>query len=111
MPETKTCARCGAGFGCGAKESRCWCADLPPVMPVKDAGCLCPDCLKKAIEEKIAAQGLCASCRHAKALTTKGESELILCGRSKAEPRYDKYPRLPKTSCPGFETGNPSRDG
>lgn len=49
--EKDVCVRCGAEFSCGKSlgAKRCWCEDLPPVMPVTDEGCLCPDCLKKEI--------------------------------------------------------------
>ncbi|OGA12433.1 MAG: hypothetical protein A3H32_02105 [Betaproteobacteria bacterium RIFCSPLOWO2_02_FULL_63_19] len=47
--QNSRCARCGAGFHCGAGagESSCWCAATPNVMPVPrdDAGCYCPSCL------------------------------------------------------------------
>lgn len=50
------CIRCGAEFSCGKSEgaSRCWCEDLPQVMPVTDEGCLCPGCLKQEISRKSA---------------------------------------------------------
>lgn len=52
----RVCA-CGARFTCdlAAGKARCWCADHPRVMPVpgKDAACLCPDCLRKAVEAKL----------------------------------------------------------
>ncbi|MDR2092185.1 MAG: cysteine-rich CWC family protein [Azoarcus sp.] len=46
--EAKTCPRCGARFRCGAHTGKCWCAALPPLLPVPapgEAGCYCPDCL------------------------------------------------------------------
>lgn len=56
--ERLTCAGCGAMFECGRGpgEARCWCADLPQVMPVPDLGapCLCPACLEKEIERRAA---------------------------------------------------------
>lgn len=50
-PGEKTCPRCRGGFVCGmaAGEQMCWCAELPPVLPVPldmQTGCLCPDCLR-----------------------------------------------------------------
>ncbi len=47
----KVCARCGAGFGCGAQSAEgCWCATLPPVLRQEGvADCLCPACLERAI--------------------------------------------------------------
>ncbi len=50
----KKCARCEQEFECGFEEgkSTCWCFALPHVIPLsEDEGCLCPDCLKKKIEE------------------------------------------------------------
>jgi hypothetical protein len=52
--ETKPCPRCGAAFVCGiaAGESRCWCADLPAILPPNPAAsCYCPACLKFLISE------------------------------------------------------------
>lgn len=45
--------------------------------------------------------GLCAGCAYAKALATKGGGRIILCGLSKDDPAYPRYPRLPVLSCPG----------
>lgn len=104
MAQMERCVRCGTEFGCGAAEGRerCWCADLPPVMPVTDEGCLCPDCLKKEISGLLAAAGLCAACAHARRLKTKGGSTLYLCGLAAADPRFRKFPRLPVSECAGF---------
>ena len=54
-PETTSCTQCGRPFHCGANdEGGCWCATgFAPVLPVPAkgaAGCLCPDCLGRAIE-------------------------------------------------------------
>ena len=48
-----TCAACGAPFVCGARAGSraCWCADLPPLEPVPGHGCLCRDCLERALAE------------------------------------------------------------
>jgi hypothetical protein len=54
---SRTCPQCGAAFTCGIAEAsrsdaRCWCFDLPPVMPVRaDTACLCPACLARAIQQ------------------------------------------------------------
>lgn len=58
----ETCVRCGARFGCGMKEGKgaCWCAELPPVLPVPPEGggaCLCPDCLRAEVEKAKATRG------------------------------------------------------
>lgn len=47
--------------------------------------------------------GLCDSCRHQKLIRTGRGSEFSMCLRSKDDPRYDKYPRVPVGSCPGYE--------
>ena len=53
-----TCSSCGARFECGgqAGASHCWCAELPRVLPVDlEQSCLCPACLKPALQRRIAA--------------------------------------------------------
>jgi len=56
----KTCSRCGTGFHCGREsgEPSCWCAAVPNVLSVPavgaGAGCLCPDCLARAVDEACA---------------------------------------------------------
>ena len=53
---TNVCPHCGARFRCGMEggDKECWCASLPPLLPVPATGsadspgasCLCPECLK-----------------------------------------------------------------
>jgi hypothetical protein len=54
----RSCPRCGAVFVCGneAGAASCWCAELPPVLPVPGAGggCYCPACLREVIERQEA---------------------------------------------------------
>jgi len=54
-PVEKTCESCGNTFTCGAHvPGKCWCLELPRVMPVVEGtSCKCPDCLKKEIETKV----------------------------------------------------------
>jgi hypothetical protein len=48
----KTCPKCSSPFTCS--PAACWCAELPPVMPVDlDASCYCPKCLADIIKETI----------------------------------------------------------
>jgi hypothetical protein len=47
--------------------------------------------------------GLCASCVHARPVTSGRGSTFVLCGRSQSDANYPKYPRLPVTRCAGFE--------
>ena len=49
----RVCPQCGAAFVCGiaAGAARCWCFEIPSVMPVRaDTACLCPVCLISAIK-------------------------------------------------------------
>jgi hypothetical protein len=51
-----------------------------------------------------AARGsLCPECRHVQSITSDKGSVFWLCRRSRADPRYPKYPPQPVVSCPGFE--------
>jgi hypothetical protein len=47
--------------------------------------------------------GLCDSCRHQRVVKNTRGSVFSLCERSKTDPRYPKYPRVPVLECPGFE--------
>ncbi len=47
--------------------------------------------------------GLCAHCIHQKVIRNTRGSTFSLCERSKADPRFPKYPRLPVVRCAGFE--------
>jgi hypothetical protein len=96
----ETCIECGGTFGCGGAEGKtsCWCAELPMVMPVGDAGCLCPECLKAEIARRV---GDCFGCAHAKTLKSKGGGAIFLCGRAEKEAAYERYPALPRRDCSG----------
>jgi hypothetical protein len=55
QPGLSACLVCGAEFTCDTKAGKqtCWCMDFPHVIPVPvdgKVGCLCPDCLAKAID-------------------------------------------------------------
>jgi len=60
------CPGCGASFRCGMRDggTRCWCADLPKVVPVPadgGGGCLCPNCLDALVRKRHAEVELKAS--------------------------------------------------
>src|SRR5712692_5919345 len=50
----KSCSNCGVSFTCGPTVGKpnCWCEEFPRVSLAADAGqdCLCPECLRRAIE-------------------------------------------------------------
>jgi hypothetical protein len=48
--------------------------------------------------------GMCGSCRHQQLVPNTRGSVFSLCLRSRSEPeRFSRYPRLPVTSCDGYE--------
>lgn len=47
-------------------------------------------------------EGLCERCAHVRIVATP-RSEFLLCERSKSDPAYARYPRLPVRECAGFE--------
>ncbi len=46
--------------------------------------------------------GLCASCRHSRTIVA-ARSTFWLCERSRTDPTFPRYPRLPVLSCRGYE--------
>ncbi|HMA27183.1 MAG: hypothetical protein ACM33U_04655 [Solirubrobacterales bacterium] len=47
--------------------------------------------------------GLCDRCRHQQLIRNTRGSEFSLCERSRTEPEFPRYPRLPVTGCSGFQ--------
>ena len=47
--------------------------------------------------------GLCASCVWVRLVRSDRGSVFFLCGLSRQDPTFPKYPRLPVVSCRGFE--------
>ena len=57
------------------------------------------------------AAGLCDSCAHQRLIRNTRGSEFSLCERSRTEPEFPRYPRLPVLECRGYEEGrSPERD-
>lgn len=55
LEKHKICVNCGILFSCYTQG--CWCAELPMIMPMENiTDCLCPNCLKVAIEERMLAR-------------------------------------------------------
>ncbi|MBA2240522.1 MAG: hypothetical protein H0W09_04665 [Solirubrobacterales bacterium] len=52
--------------------------------------------------------GLCDSCRHQRLVDNTRGSRFSLCERSRTEPDYPKYPRVPVRSCRGWQLREPS---
>jgi hypothetical protein len=47
--------------------------------------------------------GLCETCLHQRVVNNTRGSRFSLCERSKTDPAYPKYPRLPVVECAGWE--------
>ncbi|MEK6327514.1 MAG: hypothetical protein AABM66_08335 [Actinomycetota bacterium] len=48
--------------------------------------------------------GLCDSCVHQRIVRTTRGSSFSLCERSRTDPAYPRYPRLPVSNCRGHES-------
>jgi hypothetical protein len=51
---------------------------------------------------------LCDTCKHQQIVRNTRGSSFSLCGRSREDPAYPRYPRLPVLACPGYEPGGES---
>jgi hypothetical protein len=51
--------------------------------------------------------GLCATCVHQKIIRSGRGSTFSMCLRSRQDPAFPKYPRLPVTACRGYEPQGP----
>ena len=51
--------------------------------------------------------GLCDSCAHQRIIRNTRGSSFSLCERSRADPSFARYPRLPVGSCRGYERRQP----
>ena len=49
--------------------------------------------------------GLCDSCVHQQLVRNTRGSSFSLCRRSREDPGYPRYPRLPVLACAGYERG------
>jgi hypothetical protein len=50
-----------------------------------------------------ALHGLCDNCRHQQLVPNTRGSVFSLCLRSRTDPAYPRYPRVPVLACPGYE--------
>jgi hypothetical protein len=53
-------------------------------------------------ESEKARVGLCFDCRYAQIVESERGSLFYLCGRSRTDPAFPKYPRLPVVRCAGY---------
>jgi hypothetical protein len=53
-------------------------------------------------ESEKARVGLCFQCRYAQVIESERGSRFYLCERSRTDPAFPKYPRLPVVQCAGY---------
>jgi hypothetical protein len=53
-------------------------------------------------ESEKARVGLCVQCRFAHVVESERASIFYLCERSRTDPAFPKYPRLPVLRCAGY---------
>ena len=76
--------------------------------PVRVSGNIVDDTTRtEPVKERF---GLCADCIHAQQITSSKGSTFLLCGLSKTDARFLKYPRLPVLSCSGYQKASSPRD-
>ena len=56
------------------------------------------------------ADSLCERCGWVREVVTPRGSRFLLCGLSRDDPRYPKYPPQPVWRCDGFREESPGRD-
>jgi hypothetical protein len=55
--------------------------------------------------------GLCDTCLHQQLVRNTRGSTFSLCRRSRDDPAYPRYPRIPVLVCPGHEPRAAAGDG
>jgi hypothetical protein len=58
---------------------------------------------------KTQQSGLCATCRHARAIESDRGSVFIRCELSRIDASFPKYPGLPVLACRGYESNETLR--
>jgi hypothetical protein len=57
-------------------------------------------------DELRAHAGLCAQCRCSRRIESERGSVFFMCERSRTDPAFPKYPRLPVQQCAGYTPMN-----
>jgi hypothetical protein len=60
-----------------------------------------------SVSSQQADAGLCDSCTHQRIVKNTRGSVFSLCQRSRTDPDYPRYPRLPVLACRGHESRAP----
>ncbi len=72
----KTCPKCSKSFSC---KPECWCGDFPIIIPMNpNEECLCRDCLKANILNKINEWMNPLTLRNSKKIKALGKPEALI---------------------------------
>jgi hypothetical protein len=55
--------------------------------------------------------GLCATCLWTHRVRTRRGSVFYRCGRADDDPRFPRYPALPRLACEGYEEDSETGEG
>ncbi|WP_137404002.1 DUF5522 domain-containing protein [Echinicola rosea] len=78
MIKEKRCPNCQKAFAC---TTECWCSAFPPIVPLEEnKGCLCPDCLKSAIQDRISHWTTNLNSKKIKAIQKMGKPTSLIEG-------------------------------
>jgi hypothetical protein len=53
--------------------------------------------------QAVESRGLCGTCVSARVVRSDRGAEFVMCEKSKTDPRFTRYPRLPMLRCAGYE--------
>jgi hypothetical protein len=54
------------------------------------------------LKDDVPVLGLCADCRYRRTVKSARGSSFVLCDKSREDPAFPRYPRLPVVRCAGF---------
>ena len=60
---------------------------------------------------RTAERGLCGRCLHAREVKNRRGSGFVLCGLSRTDSAFPRYPRLPVLRCAGFRDARVTEEG
>lgn len=69
------------------------------------------EALRRHLAPPEPAVGLCAGCVHVRVVRSGKGSTFYLCERSRTDPAFPRYPRLPVLRCRGFAPADDAGGG
>jgi hypothetical protein len=61
-------------------------------------------------DPSVASFGLCDTCRYQRLVRSGRGSLFTMCLKSREDPSFPKYPRVPVTACSGYERSEPAEE-